>query len=44
MLTIKLYDVLGSEIETLVNEEKEAGNHEVDFDASELQAQCTSID
>jgi len=32
-VTIKVYDVLGSEIATLVNEEKPAGSYEVDFNA-----------
>jgi len=31
-----VYDVLGNEIATLVNEEKSAGNYEVEFDASSL--------
>jgi len=35
-VTIKVYDVLGIEITTLVNEEKPAGRYEVDFDATEL--------
>jgi len=30
-VTIKVYDVLGNEIATLVNEEKPAGNYEVEF-------------
>jgi hypothetical protein len=33
---LKIYDVLGNEIQTLVNEEKEAGYHSIDFDASDL--------
>ena len=32
---LKVFDVLGNEIKTLVNEEKEAGYHSVDFNASE---------
>jgi len=32
--TLKIYDVLGKEITTLVNEEKPAGNYEVEFSAS----------
>ena len=33
---LKIYDVLGSEITTLVNEEKPAGEYEVDWNAGEL--------
>jgi len=33
-ITIKVYDLLGREIQTLVNEEKKAGFYKVDFDAS----------
>ena len=33
-VTIKVYDVLGSEIATLVNEEKSAGNYKVNFNGS----------
>lgn len=36
MVTLKVYDILGNEVETLVEEEKPAGIHEVEFDASEL--------
>ena len=32
-VTIKVYDVLGNEIETLVNAEKPAGNYEVEFNS-----------
>ena len=35
-VTLKVYDVLGKEIATLVNEEKSAGNYEVNFDASNI--------
>ncbi|MBK9096851.1 MAG: T9SS type A sorting domain-containing protein [bacterium] len=34
--TLKVYDVLGNEIATLVNEEKLAGTYEVNFDANGL--------
>ncbi len=35
-VSLKIYDVLGSEIATLVNEEKPAGNYDVEFNASSL--------
>ena len=34
--TLKVYDVLGNEVATLVNEEKPAGSYEVNFDAAGL--------
>ena len=34
--TLKVYDVLGNEITTLVNEEKSAGSYEVEFNAAGL--------
>lgn len=34
--TIKVYDVLGNEIATLVNEEKPIGSYEIDFDGNGL--------
>ncbi|MEW6653769.1 MAG: T9SS type A sorting domain-containing protein [Bacteroidota bacterium] len=35
-VTLKVFDILGREIVTLVNEVKPSGKHEVEFDASEL--------
>jgi len=35
-VTLKVYDALGVEMATLINEEKEAGIHEVNFNASSL--------
>jgi len=35
-VTLKVYDVLGSEVTTLVNEEKSTGSYEVEFNASTL--------
>lgn len=35
-IIIKIYDVLGNEITTLVNEEKIAGSYEIEFDGSSL--------
>ena len=37
-VVLKVYDVLGNEIAELVNEEKPAGNYEVNFDASKLSS------
>jgi len=37
-VTLKVYDVLGNEIVTLVNEEKPIGSYKVEFDASTLQS------
>ena len=34
--TLKVYDILGREIATLVNEEKQAGEYEVEFNGSNL--------
>ncbi len=34
--TLKIYDILGSEVKTLVNEYRPAGQYEIDFDASSL--------
>jgi hypothetical protein len=35
-VSLKVYDVLGNEVSTLVNEEKLTGKHEVDFNANGL--------
>ena len=35
-VTLKVYDILGNEVTTLVNEEKSPGNYEVEFDARSL--------
>ncbi|RPI60544.1 MAG: T9SS C-terminal target domain-containing protein, partial [Ignavibacteriales bacterium] len=37
-VTLKVYDVLGREVATLVNEEKPAGGYEVQFNASSLSS------
>ena len=36
LTTLKVYDVLGNEIATLVNEEKPAGEYEIEFNAANL--------
>ena len=35
-VSLKIYDILGNEVATLVNEQKSAGNYEVKFNASSL--------
>ncbi len=37
-VTLKIYDVLGREVSTLVNEYKSAGNYTLNFDASNLSS------
>ncbi len=37
-VTLKVYDILGKEIATLVNEEKETGRYTANFDASKLSS------
>ncbi len=36
-VTLKVYDILGREIQTIVNEEQTAGKYEVEFDASKYK-------
>ncbi len=37
-VTLKVYDILGNEIETLVNQEEETGFHSVNFNAAGLSS------
>jgi hypothetical protein len=37
-VSLKIYDVLGKEVATLVNEHKEAGYYEASFDATHLSS------
>ena len=37
-VSLKVYDVLGNEVATLVNEEKPAGSYEIDFNANALSS------
>ncbi|RPI73912.1 MAG: T9SS C-terminal target domain-containing protein [Ignavibacteriales bacterium] len=37
-ITLKVYDIIGREVQTLVNEEKAAGKYEIHFDASSLSS------
>jgi Secretion system C-terminal sorting domain/Photosynthesis system II assembly factor YCF48 len=41
-ITLKVYDVLGNEVATLVNEEKPAGVYEVEFSAESATGRLTS--
>jgi hypothetical protein len=38
LVTLKVYDVLGNEVTTLVNEQKSSGEYEVEFDGSNLSS------
>jgi hypothetical protein len=38
LVTLKIYDILGREIETIVNKEQTAGSYQVKFDASNLSS------
>jgi len=38
MVSLKIYNVIGQEVATLVNQEKEAGSYAVSFDASKLSS------
>ncbi len=37
-VTLKVYDIIGREVATLINEQKNAGLYEVTFDASRLSS------
>lgn len=37
-VTLKVYDLLGREVATLVNEERQAGTHEIEFEARNLSS------
>jgi len=36
LVTLKVYDILGKEVASLLNENKPAGNYEIEFNASKL--------
>ncbi|HRI47762.1 MAG TPA: YCF48-related protein, partial [Ignavibacteriaceae bacterium] len=36
LVTLKIYDILGKEVTTLINEEKQAGKYSIEFNASKL--------
>ena len=38
LVTLKIYDILGREVRTLVNEVKQAGNYSVDFNGAEFSS------
>ena len=37
-VTVKIYDILGNEVRTLINETKDAGKHSVNFNATSLSS------
>ena len=37
-VTLKIYDILGNEVSTLVNEERSSGSYEIEFNASSLSS------
>ena len=37
-VSLKIYDVLGREVKTLVNEDKPAGSYEINFNAASLSS------
>jgi hypothetical protein len=41
-VTLKIYDILGREVATLVNEEKQAGTYNIQFDASSVKGGLSS--
>ena len=41
-VTLKIYDILGNEVSTLVNEEKSAGNYDVEFNPSSINHHSSS--
>ncbi len=43
LITLKVYDVLGNEVATLVDEYKEAGSYEVEFNAGQTSGLSSSI-
>jgi hypothetical protein len=38
LVTLKIYDVLGKEITTLLNEKEEAGLHKIEFNPTNLSS------
>jgi len=42
VVTLRVYDVLGNEVAILVNEEKPAGNYEVEFNTSTIKHNSSS--
>ncbi len=41
-MSLKVYDLLGREVATLVNEEKPAGEYEVEFNAANLPSRISA--
>ncbi|MBX2976728.1 MAG: T9SS type A sorting domain-containing protein [Ignavibacteriaceae bacterium] len=38
LVTLKIYDILGKEVTTLINEEKQAGKYSIEFNASKISS------
>jgi hypothetical protein len=43
-VTLKIFDIVGNEVATLVNQEEAAGTHEIKFDTSQLSNRISSRD
>lgn len=42
-VSLKVYDLLGNEVATLIDEYKSAGSYEVEFDAAQTNSRCSGV-